>query len=193
MLLTGRYIFSEIDPVGFACEDGEANFAYLSFANFYSTQADVTLAFNNIDTVSNSADFLFSPAAACSGSNVTVTYNGNIPPNASGYTFNWNWDGATVVSGSGSGPYIVNWSTDGIKNITLSINGGTCAASITNSKSITIANSVSLQKDTTICNGASYLGHSTSGTYTSTLASTSGCDTIVNIRLTVLPAAVSFC
>ncbi|MBL0358009.1 MAG: gliding motility-associated C-terminal domain-containing protein [Chitinophagaceae bacterium] len=184
------HIFRD-DPVGFSCEDGEANFAYISFANFYSTQADVSQVYNAIDTVASTADFTFAPDAACSGSNVAVIYNGNIPSNASGYTFTWNWDGGTIVSGSGRGPYTINWATAGIKNVTLNITGGSCAATISNSKQVTISNTVNLQKDTSICNGASYLGHSSSGTYIQQLPSTTGCDTSLTIHLTVLPPALS--
>jgi len=184
------HIFRD-DPIGFACEDGEANFAYLSFTNFYSSQGDVTLAFNNIDTVATTADFQFSNDTACSNSDVTVTYNGNIPPNSTEYAFTWNWDGGTVVSGSGGGPYTIQWPTSGNKNITLNITGGACIANYTSSKQINISNSITLQKDTTICNGQSYLGHSGSGAYTEMLPSATGCDTVLSINLTVLPAASS--
>ncbi len=182
------HIFRD-DPVGFACEDGEANFAYLSFANYYSTQADVSLIYHDIDTIASTADFLLAPSPACSGSDVTVTYNGNIPVNASGYIFNWNWDGGTVVSGSDRGPYSVRWSTTGNKNITLSITGGGCAATVTNTKQLLVNNSFHFQKDTTICFGNSYEGHSTSGSFIRTVASPSGCDSVITINLTVLPIA----
>ncbi|MCW5907907.1 MAG: PKD domain-containing protein [Chitinophagales bacterium] len=64
----------------------------------------------------------------CVGTNSTITYTGNAPANA---TYNWNFDGGTVVSGSGQGPYSVNWSTGGTKNITLSVSVGSCVSSVT--------------------------------------------------------------
>ncbi len=182
------HIFRD-DPVGFACEDGEANFAYLSFADYYSTQADVSQIYSSIDSISNTADFLVTPVPACAGSNVTVTYNGNIPTNNSGYIFNWNWDGGTVVSGSGRGPYSINWNTAGNKNITLDITGGGCATTISNNKIVAVSIAAGSRKDTTICNGTSYQGHTASGTYTTAIATTTGCDSIVTLNLTVLPPA----
>jgi len=52
----------------------------------------------------------------CVGETSTINYNG---ANASGMTFNWNFAGGNVVSGSGPGPYQVYWETAGNKVITL--------------------------------------------------------------------------
>ncbi len=54
----------------------------------------------------------------CVNSASTVTFNGMSLPGA---VFNWNFDGGTVVSGSGVGPYEISWPTAGSKNITLSV------------------------------------------------------------------------
>ncbi|MDR2683191.1 MAG: VCBS repeat-containing protein, partial [Dysgonamonadaceae bacterium] len=42
----------------------------------------------------------------------------------------WDWDGGTVVSGSGAGPYQVQWSVPGIKTVKASINGATVSTAI---------------------------------------------------------------
>lgn len=60
--------------------------------------------------------------------NSTITYTGNAPSSAN---FTWNFDGGTVVSGSGIGPYQVSWPTSGTKNVTLQVTTGTCASGIT--------------------------------------------------------------
>ena len=66
----------------------------------------------------------FSPEndTACVSTPMWITYNGTQVPNA---VYNWDFDGATILSGSGVGPYQVTWSTPGIKNVTvsLSVNG----------------------------------------------------------------------
>ena len=69
------------------------------------------------------------PASACADKYVTVSYRG---AETTG-TPVWNWDGATVVEGSGFGPYTVYWPYDhqgGEKTITLTLNGETYTRTI---------------------------------------------------------------
>lgn len=69
------------------------------------------------------------PASACADKYVTVSYRG---AETTG-TPVWNWDGATVVEGSGFGPYTVYWPYDhqgGDKTITLTLNGETYTRTI---------------------------------------------------------------
>lgn len=55
---------------------------------------------------------------ACSGNDVTITYTGTGSTSA---VYNWNFDGATVISGSGQGPYVVNWAAPATYNVTLDV------------------------------------------------------------------------
>ncbi len=66
------------------------------------------------------------PAVICPGANGTVTYTGNAPVNAS---YNWNFGGGTIVSGSGQGPYQISWPTPGPVVVTLTVTIGTCISS----------------------------------------------------------------
>ncbi len=59
----------------------------------------------------------------CTGEVSTITYTGNAAANA---TYLWGFDGGTVVSGSGQGPYTVSWNTDGTKIITLTVTENGC-------------------------------------------------------------------
>ncbi len=177
------------DPVGYSCEDGQANFAYVSFANYYSTNIDVSLIYQQINAIANTADFSVTPASTCAGGTVTVNYSGNISPYSTQYVFNWDWNGGTVISGSGRGPYTVSWDTAGIKTITLSIGGG-CSSSLINYKNIIITPAISTQIDTTICPGNSYAGHSIAGTYSDTFSTAGGCDSIRLLHLMVEPLTV---
>lgn len=56
----------------------------------------------------------------CAGLNDTISFS---QPVSSGYTYNWNFNGATIVSGvaGSSGPYIINWPGSGIKTIQLTV------------------------------------------------------------------------
>lgn len=65
------------------------------------------------------------PAETCMNEEVTALYVGN----ESG-TCSWDWDGATVVSGSAKGPYNLKWDTDGVKEIKVTVNGKTASAFI---------------------------------------------------------------
>jgi hypothetical protein len=60
--------------------------------------------------------FMYSKASA--GCDVYMVYAGNAPSSA---TFNWNFDGGVVVTGTGPGPYYIRWDTVGYKTVTLQV------------------------------------------------------------------------
>ncbi len=183
--MTGKPVFLfRDDPIGYSCEDGQANFAYVSFANYYSTQSDVSQIYQQINNIANNANFTINPPTVCAGGAVTVNYSGNIPTGAGQYTFNWDWNGGNLLSGTGRGPFTVSWETAGTKIITLSIGGG-CASSIINYKTILITPPVTTQIDTTICQGNAYAGHTIAGTYTDTFTTAGNCDSIRLLHLQV--------
>jgi len=47
---------------------------------------------------------------------IDITYTGNASASA---TYNWDFDGATIISGSGQGPYTVQWTSIGDKTVSL--------------------------------------------------------------------------
>jgi len=79
------------------------------------------------------ADFTFTDIP-CFGDNSTVTYTGNAPANA---TYNWTFTSGSIVSGSGQGPFVANWATDGTYAITLQVTNGNCVSPL-NSQDILI-------------------------------------------------------
>lgn len=87
----------------------------------------------NYDTVlviinpTPTATFSISDPQGCVGQPVTVTYTGNMNGAA---TFNWNFNGGTVISGSGIGPYQVSWPSAGMKNISLSVSKYGCNSTV---------------------------------------------------------------
>jgi hypothetical protein len=70
-------------------------------------------------------NFTTSSSVACGNDNLTVTYAGTASGTA---TYNWNFDSATVATGSGAGPYQINWINFGQKNITLNVSENGCTA-----------------------------------------------------------------
>ena len=135
------YIFR--DDNAEPCESGEANFAYLAFHGKHFSQTEVNKSVSDIcfeASINSYADFSISPNPVCGHTaNVEVKYTGPIPSPGTGYDFKWNWDGATVISGSGMGPYVVNWATGGTKNVSLTVTSQACGNSLDNLKQIVIS------------------------------------------------------
>lgn len=179
------HIFRD-DPIGFDCEDGEANFAYLSFANYYSNQADVSLVYNNLNSIVNTIDFSVSPDNACKNENIVVNYTGNIPLSSTQFKFKWDWDSGAVISGNDRGPYVVRWLKEGKNTVTLTISGGGCGSSNINTQQVTIREANTSQTDTSICQGNSFEGHTVSGKYVTNFPNPAGCDSIHTVNLTVI-------
>jgi gliding motility-associated-like protein len=59
----------------------------------------------------------------CLGDPSTVVYTGNALPSS---TFNWNFGEATVLSGSGNGPFQISWTTSGLKSISMNLSQFGC-------------------------------------------------------------------
>lgn len=139
---TPIYIFR--DDNAKPCESGEANFAYLAFHDKYFSQTDVNKSASEIcfeASINSYPDFSISPAAVCgTAKNVEIKYTGSIPSPGTGYDFKWDWDGAQVVSGSGMGPYVLNWATGGTKNVALTITSKACGNRVFNSKKVVMSN-----------------------------------------------------
>jgi gliding motility-associated-like protein len=70
----------------------------------------------------------------CVGQTSNITYAGTATPAAN---YLWDFDGGTIVTGSGVGPYTVTWSTSGIKNITLTVEENGCV-SLPSSQQVTV-------------------------------------------------------
>ena len=75
------------------------------------------------------------PSTTCGSSPATLIYSGSAPSDAN---YIWNFDGGTLVAGSGQGPLLVSWATKGTKNVTLSVSQNSCVSEQT-SKSIIAA------------------------------------------------------
>lgn len=65
----------------------------------------------------------------CVNENSTISYNGTASSTAS---YNWNFAGGNVQSGSGAGPYQVSWATAGTKDLFLTVTENGCTGSVTN-------------------------------------------------------------
>ena len=88
---------------------------------------------------------------ACFGDISTITYTGNASTTA---TYTWGFDTGNIVSGSGQGPYQIDWAIANTYNITLQVANGNCVSPITTH---TVTNPILVQitasNDTSICEG----------------------------------------
>ena len=68
-------------------------------------------------------------AGTCFEETETVTYIGISPGTA---TYTWDFDGATIVSGTGQGPYEIYWQSTGEKNVSLFVTDNAMNSDTTN-------------------------------------------------------------
>ena len=64
-------------------------------------------------------------SAVCEGGPITLVYNGNASPSAN---FNWYTTGGATVSGTGNGPFTVNYPAPGTYYITLTVDENGCTS-----------------------------------------------------------------
>ncbi|MFK7926351.1 MAG: PKD domain-containing protein, partial [Bacteroidia bacterium] len=63
------------------------------------------------------------PTQTCSNAPTPISYTGNASPGAN---YAWDFDGGIVISGTGAGPYMVEWVIPGPKNVGLIVSENTC-------------------------------------------------------------------
>jgi gliding motility-associated-like protein len=80
----------------------------------------------NVNLIPTSTFILTSPS--CVGLNSTITYTGTASASAQ---YNWNFDGGTIISGSGQGPYLVSWSSPATYYISLTVTENNCTSPVT--------------------------------------------------------------
>ncbi|OIP01858.1 MAG: hypothetical protein AUJ98_03120 [Bacteroidetes bacterium CG2_30_33_31] len=85
----------------------------------------------NVDTntlkVIGQPSATFSTAAAvCKSDTAVISFTGTA---SSAATYNWNFDNATIISGTGFGPYSLKWDTAGIKPLSLTVTDSACSSS----------------------------------------------------------------
>ena len=103
--------------------------------NYYEENCIYTETIN-IDIYETPLVAIAVPANICSGTPVAINFAGVADP---GSTYTWDFEGGTVVSGSGSGPIDVLWPTGGDYNITLTVESPAGCISETMVQPITLA------------------------------------------------------
>lgn len=73
------------------------------------------------------ASFSLSDTNVCVGTPIDVTFTGSASPSA---VFNWNFGAATILSGSGQGPYQILFPNAGTPSVSLSITDNGCTSAV---------------------------------------------------------------
>jgi len=100
-----------------------------------------------------------SPTEICSADTAIITYTGTA---SASDQYDWGFDGATIISGTGQGPYELQWDDQGLHAISLSVVGA--CSSDTTSKIIVVNYSPSsslIADETTIPYGTTTFLHAT--------------------------------
>lgn len=114
--------------------------------NGCSDTTQINIVINPIPT-----SLFTSPASACSDEIITVGYTGSANASAS---YNWDFNGAFISSGSGQGPFDISWSSGGNYNITLTVTENGCnSAPSSLPVAITQSPTASISPVNSICEG----------------------------------------
>ncbi|MFH2096242.1 MAG: hypothetical protein ABIJ16_11095, partial [Bacteroidota bacterium] len=98
------------------------------FGCSYDTTITVTVLGSNDPLCCVYPVSTFTAQPICAGDPSQVVFTGTAGPGA---TFNWNFNGATVLSGSGPGPYQITWYTAGTYTVSLEITENGCTSTTT--------------------------------------------------------------
>jgi len=102
---------------------------------------------------------------ACADDMVTINYTGNTGQSA---TYNWDFDGGIIASGSGSGPYNIVWNNIGLKTVSLTVTDNGCSSTLVD-ELIQIQSTdalITVVGDTVFCDGESVSLYANAGNYT---------------------------
>lgn len=101
-------------------------------------------------TVMEISSAFIADSAICIGNSAIVTYTGLFSDSAS---YTWDFDGGAVITGSGQGPYELEWTSAGTKNISLHLMGSNGCLSDTTLQQVIVEDS--LQAPVILCSSLS--------------------------------------
>lgn len=86
----------------------------------------------------------------CVSEAILITYTGNATP---GGTYVWDFNGGTILSGTGQGPYLVSWPVSGTKTITLTVIENGCISTTTSVVTTVNPPEANAGPDVSFCSG----------------------------------------
>jgi gliding motility-associated-like protein len=123
---TGVWSGPGVDPLGtfdpVVAGVGQHQIVFMHMEGTCNYQRSITVYVLDTPTAAFTVDM-----AICQSSTAAVQYTGTASVNA-GYT--WNFGGATVVAGTGSGPYTLRWNSPGMYSISLMVEENNCPSTV---------------------------------------------------------------
>lgn len=71
------------------------------------------------------SNFIFNTDILCGSDTITFTFTGE---NSNDAIYYWDFDNGNIISGSGKGDYIINWSSPGLKTVSLLVEENGCTS-----------------------------------------------------------------
>ncbi|MFK7980098.1 MAG: T9SS type A sorting domain-containing protein, partial [Saprospiraceae bacterium] len=142
----------------------------------------------NVDTPPT-CNLIVDNQVICAGKNIMVQFDCTLPDD---YTYEWNFDSATVIAGQDLGPYELNWETAGTKTVRLlTYQNGNLISTV--SQKIEVLTVDLKEVIVSICTGESYEFGDTLFTeptfYIGEYTNQNGCDSLVLLNLMVSDTA----
>jgi hypothetical protein len=127
---------------------------YWAVQSIDNSYAGSSFSSEAVFTVQPDATFETNKTSLCLNDTLTVEFKGYYYK-ASNVTFNWNFGGATIISGTGEGPYKVKWNIAGSKTISLTISeSGKTSSQVQKNVSVKDIPQIELGNNITACKGA---------------------------------------
>ncbi|MCW3128304.1 MAG: domain containing protein, partial [Bacteroidetes bacterium] len=119
-------------------------------SDHYLCKADTTVTVSVVTPVIPTINASANPVCKNTNDNISLS---SVSGTA---TYTWNFDaGSSIISGSGSGPYTVQWSTGGTKTISVTVSDNGCVSNATRTVTVDSANAAFTLNPTTTCTGQS--------------------------------------
>ncbi len=201
---TGLSNPNSANPIFTGTAGGTFSYIVTAIDSYFCTGSDTVQL---TVTLAPTATFT-APVNVCTGLNAIITYTGNAPPTS---TYNWNFGGGTIISGSGQGPYTVSWPSPAVVTVSLTVTTGLCISPVTTfNVNVTTPPTLTLNPTNLFCfgrpegsigtsiqngtpafaylwsNGSSNpnLNGALAGTYSVTVTDAVGCTDVASVTLT---------
>jgi len=148
--------YSWAGPSGFNSKQQNAvrNGVHVPDTGFYVVSVSVQGCPIQKDSTYVSIDAVIAKISAdknkvCQHDTLELSFGGIAP--ATGTTYTWDFNGATILSGSGKGPYFVKWDTLGTKEVLLNVTNWRCKSADTDLITVSKAPDVAFNIAKDIC------------------------------------------